>query len=145
MLPLVIAVLLVLSPPAFQDHSSAPVAKAPVVTVKGPTIVAFFPVTQSELDNDKDGQLSEAYDDFQYYAGSMGKELEKKGIAFDFITEPSFQLVIGKTVTTFRPKKGDCGFYLIAPGKEPLIEHGVMTKVELVQLADRYFKQPRSK
>jgi hypothetical protein len=38
--------------------------KQPIVVVAGPTIVAFFPVTKTELQ--KDADTNEALDDFQF-------------------------------------------------------------------------------
>jgi hypothetical protein len=33
----------------------------------------------------------------------------------------------------------DAGYYFIAPGKKPHVEHGVMTDEDLVDVARKYF------
>jgi len=39
----------------------------------------------------------------------------------------------------FRPAKGNVGYYLIVPGKNPRIEYGIMTSTDLLQVANDYF------
>ncbi len=112
--------------------------KQPVVVVRGPTIVAFFePVTQAELEKDPD--LNETFADFQLYATSVRAPLRKAGIGFHELYAHSFRLRVGNRLTTFRAIKGDVGYYLIAPGKKPRIEYGVITDSDLLQVANAYF------
>jgi hypothetical protein len=100
--------------------------KRPVIVVRGPTVVAFFEsVPHAQLDKDPD--TNEALADFQFYARNVRAQLRKEGIQFHKIYAHSFQLHIGNKVTTFRPVKVDVGYYLVAPGKKPRIEYGVMT------------------
>jgi hypothetical protein len=46
---------------------------------------------------------------------------------------------MGKAATTFKPTKVDVGYYLVAPGRKPRVEYGVMTDADLLQVADEYF------
>jgi hypothetical protein len=118
----------------------APVAaeKQPVVVVRGPTVVAFFePVPQVKLEKDPDA--NEALADFQLYAASLRAPLRKAGIEFHELYAHSFRLRVGNRLTTFRPIKADVGCYLVAPGKKPRIEYGVMTDSDLLQVANTYF------
>jgi hypothetical protein len=109
----------------------------PVVAIAGPTIVAFFPVTKAELQ--KDADTNEALADFQFYAKQVREPLKKAGIEFSEVYARSFRVRIGQETTVFRPVKGGVGYYLIAPGKKPRIEHGVMTNGDLLQVANEYF------
>jgi hypothetical protein len=54
--------------------------KQPVVVVTGPSIIAFFPVTKAELQNDAD--TNEALADFQFYAKQVREPLQRTGIKF---------------------------------------------------------------
>ncbi len=112
--------------------------KQPVIVVQGPTVVAFFgPVPRSKPDKDPDA--NEALADFQLYATNVRAPLRKAGIEFHELYAHSFQLRDGNKLTTFRPIKIDVGYYLVAPGKKPRIEYGVMTDADLMQLAHEYF------
>jgi hypothetical protein len=120
--------------------TAAPVAaeKQPVVVVRGPTVVAFFePVPQAKLEKDPDANESLA--DFQLYARNARAPLSRAGIEFHELYTHSFRLRIGNKLTTFRPIKADVGYYLVAPGKKPRIEYGVMTDSDLLQVANTYF------
>ena len=112
--------------------------KQPVIVVRGPTVVAFFePVPNAQLGKNPDA--SEALADFQFYARNVREPFRKAGIEFHEVYAHSFRLREGKRLTTFRPGKADVGYYLIAPGKKPRIEYGVMTDADLMQLAQEYF------
>jgi hypothetical protein len=115
--------------------------KQPLVVVGGPTIVAFFPpVTDAELQ--KDADTNESLADFQLYATRVREPLKKAGIDFHELYAHSFRLRVGKVVTTVRPVKVDVGYYIVAPGKAPRIEYGVMTDADLLQVANEYFGRP---
>jgi hypothetical protein len=111
--------------------------KQPIVVVAAPTIVAFFPVTKTELQ--KDADTNEALADFQFYAKQAREPLKKTGIEFQEVYAQSFRVRIGQEATVFRPAKGNAGYYLIVPGKKPRIEYGVMTSADLLQVANEYF------
>ena len=88
---------------------------------------------------EKDPDANEALADFQLYAESLRAPLRKAGIEFHELYANSFQLRDGKRLTTFRPIKANVGYYLVAPGKKPRIEYGVMTDSDLLQVANKYF------
>jgi len=115
--------------------------KQPVVVVHGPTVVAFFePVAQAKLEKDPD--TNEALGDFQLYAANLREPLRREGIEFHELYAYSFRVCVGNRSTTFRSVKGNVGYYLVAPGKKPRIEYGVMTDVDLLQVANEYFGIP---
>ncbi len=115
--------------------------KPPIIVVEGRTVVAFFPPA-SKPELDKDSDLNEALADFQVYAERVREPLKKARVQFHELYTLSFQVRQGKTVTTFRPAKGDVGYYLVVPGKKPRIEYGVMTDTDLLQIANEYFGIP---
>ena len=121
--------------PATANH------KQRTIVVSDKTIIAFFPaVTKAELDKDPD--TNEALSDFQYYAGAVRERLKKERILFHELYTYSFRLRVGKTLSTFRPAKIQVGYYFVAPGKKPRIEYGVMTDVDLLNVAHEYFGTP---
>ncbi|HEY5028540.1 MAG TPA: hypothetical protein VIK39_09050 [Candidatus Angelobacter sp.] len=123
--------------------SFAPAAaeKKPLVVVHGPTVVAFFePVTRAKLEKDPD--TNEALADFELYARKAREPLRKAGIEFHELYAHSFRLRVGNRLITFKPVKVDVGYYLITPGKLPRIEYGVMTDIDLLQVANEYFGIP---
>lgn len=120
-----------------QASSVAAAEKQPVVVVTGPTIIAFFPLMQAALQ--KDADTNEGLADFQLYAKQVHEPLKEAGIEFSEIYTHSFRVRIGQDASVFRPAKGNAGYYLIAPGKKPRIEYGVMTDSDLLQVAREYF------
>ena len=109
----------------------------PLFDVHGPTVVAFFPpVTQAEM---SDGETDESLDDFQFYAKSAHSHLAKAGVDFHEVFAHSFRVRLGTKTITFHPAKLDVGYYLVAPGKKPHVEYGVMTDTDLLHLAGEYF------
>jgi hypothetical protein len=112
--------------------------KQTVVVISGPTVIAFFPlVTPAELNNDPD--TNEALADFQFCAKSVRKPLHNMGVSFEEIYGPSFRVQVGARITTFRPGKVNVGYYFAAPNRKPRIEYGVLTGVDLRQIASEYF------
>ena len=109
-----------------------------VIAVHGPTIVAFFPpVTRTELQKDPD--TNETLADFRLYATRVREPLKKSGIEFYELYAHSFRIRVGKAITTFRPPKEQVGYYLVAPGKKPRIEYGVISDLDLLDIAHEYF------
>lgn len=119
----------------------APVAaaeKQPIVVVRGPTVVAFCqPMTQAELE--KNADANEALADFQLYAKQVREPLKKEGIEFHELYASSFRLRFDERLARFKPVKADIGYYLVAPGKKPRGEYGVMTDTDLLGVAKEYF------
>jgi hypothetical protein len=107
----------------------------PVFSVAGPTIVAFFPLTDAELKSD---DTNEALGDFQYYVGQVEKPLQRRGIKLYQSYAASFQLKLETGTEAFTPKDRGCGYYFVAPGQKPHIEYGVMTGDDLLHEARKY-------
>jgi len=111
--------------------------KEPLVEVRGPTVVAFLgPVKQDELEKNPD--TNEALVDFQLCANHVHNRLMEAGIEFHILYGHSFRLRVGQRLTTFRSAKG-VGYYLVEPSKKPRIDYGVMTDLDLLKVAKKYF------
>ncbi len=112
--------------------------KIPIVVVKGPSVIAFFsPVTEADLN--KDDEANEALSDFQYYLQGAKPRLEKAGIKVHELYAKSFTVKLPSSTTTFKPQETEVGYYFISPGKKPRIQYGVMTDVDLLDVATEYF------
>src|SRR5215813_14430626 len=104
--------------------------------IRRPTVIAFFPpVSEQELSDGHNDSLAH----FQYSANEARKPLHDAGITFIENYAESFRIRLAKAVNTFRPEKIKVGYYLIAPGKEPRIEYGVLTEDDLLKIAREYF------
>jgi hypothetical protein len=111
--------------------------RLPEVNVRRPTVIAFFaPVTQEELS--KDADTNEALADFQAYAKSVRRPLKDAGIDYKELYTHAFRVRTGYRVSNFHPAK-DVGYFLIAPGKKPRVQYGVMTDGDLLEVATEYF------
>ena len=124
---------------AFVTSQGAPTVPAPISVVRS-TIIAFFP-PMSEADLKADPDANEALADFQFYASHVREPMRKAGIDFHALRVRSFRVGVGSQITTFRPNV-KVGYYLIAPGKKPRVEYGVMSASDLMEIASAYFGVP---
>jgi len=108
----------------------------PVVRVRGATIIAFFP--PPEAADDADGGANESLDDFRFYAEQVRQPLSRAGVNFQVLYARSLRVRLGTGTILFHTK-GGVGYYLISPGKKPLVQYGVMTDSDLLLVAKRYF------
>jgi hypothetical protein len=72
-----------------------------------PNIIAFFPITQADVDSSEDA--GEAPSDFDYHVSMAEKRLRRAGIAIRVVNARSFQIRTGKKTVTFQPKKSEIG------------------------------------
>ncbi len=114
--------------------AAAAPAESPLIVIKQATVIAFFTPVGAQADPDS----SEALSDFQVYARKVRKPLAERGIVFRELYVPSFRVRNGIRATLFRPRTG-VGYYFVAPGKKPRISYGVMTDLDLLDMADEYF------
>jgi len=96
-------------------------------------VIAFFD-TQGGRGFDTEVVL----DDFQFYAAQVREKLKKAGVSFEQVYSRDFRVEVGKKRRTFRAVKM-VGYFFAAPGKKPLIEYGVMTDADLMQLVRDHF------
>ena len=128
-------VIVVVAGLAGSSLSPQRVSQVPVLEIHGATIIAFFPPGSNRGGSD---DANEALSDFQFYANRVKKPLSGMGVDFKELYVRSFRVHLGKGALIFHPKE-DVGYYLIAPGKRPHVEYGVMTDADLMLVAKRYF------
>ena len=121
----------------FTDEADGSV-KSPF-PVYGPTIIAFFPITQAEVDKDADG--SEALSDYQYYLFLMMQPLHDAHIHVYQSYDPTFQVQVDGQLITFHSKKVKYGYgyYFIEPGKAPHVVTEMMAQDDFRDEAKKYF------
>ena len=113
----------------------------PTFVIERPTIIAFFPpMTDAELDKNPD--MNEVLGDFQLYASQASPGLKKAGVDFKVATALRFRVNNGGVVTTFKTGKIKVGYYFVAPGKPAHVEYGVMTDIDMLARAKKYFDMP---
>ena len=112
-------------------------SQIPTIEIQQDTVIAFY--TPAPMSVDPNADSNEALSDFQFYAESVQQPLGKLRIDFKVLYVRSFRLHFNGRNTEFRPKSDTAGYYLIAPGRKPLIEYGVMTDADLLLVAKRYF------
>ncbi len=128
------------NPSRSESSASRESADKQVVLITGPTLIGFFPkVSQGDVDADQD--LAEVLSDFQYHLGGAREHLQKKGVSVYELYTSEIRIQEVGAVRTFVPDHGrvDLGFYLVSPGREPLVMYGVMTDVDLLIAAHQYF------
>jgi hypothetical protein len=105
-----------------------------VFEISQPTIIAFYPpIHQAEANDD------EVLADFQFYASRALAPLKKAGIQFHEVYAISFQVRERGKTRSFTAGKAGVGYYMIAPGRAPHVEPGVMTDEDLYVVARKYF------
>ncbi|MGD0799911.1 MAG: hypothetical protein ABR906_01210 [Terracidiphilus sp.] len=132
----IVWILVVLAFAAVTGNAQNNATPMPVFAIHQPTIIAFFPITQAGV---KSGDNNEALSDFDYYISIAEARLQSAGIEIHVVNERLFQIKVGKKTVHIQPKINETGYYLIAPGKEPHIEYGVMTDIDLCDAAHKYF------
>lgn len=117
-----------------QSHSQSP----PLFVIHGPTILAFFyPMTQADAESGEGD--AEALNDFDFYAEKVQSRLKQAGVDFHEVDARSFRIRTGGRVRTFRTGQVGIGYYFISPGREPHVERGVMTDLDMLAVARKYF------
>ena len=111
--------------------------KRPVIEVQKPSIVAFYPPL-SASDAEKPEEI-ESLSDFRLSIEGARKSLRAAGIEIHEVYSTSFRIRVGAKTTSFHPTEDGVGYYLIAPGKPPSVEYGVMTDADLIHVAKQYF------
>ena len=125
-----------------------PVASVEKVDVKtfqisGPTIIAFFPTTQAEIDKDANGpdEENETLGDFQNYLFEMMQPLQDAHIRVEESYEPAFRVEVDGKLITFNAKaiKYGYGYYFLEPGNAPHVVTDMLTDGDFQQESKDYF------
>jgi hypothetical protein len=133
--------------PAFDTAAQASVAAASPardsmwVTVRGPTLVAFWPANAVAA-LDSGGASASALDDFGYYLSAADSGLRSLGVRVVNVGGRTFHVVAGAATTSFSvpPDSSDIGYYLVAPGRAPEVYYGVQTDTDLLDAARQYIR-----
>jgi hypothetical protein len=121
--------------------SVAPAEKAvgEIFQIAGPTIIAFFPTTQSEVD--KDADANETLSDFQNYLYEMKQPLQDAHIKVEQSYADAFQVEVDGKLIPFNAKavESGYGYYFIEPGKTSHVVTDMMTDEDFQQVSKEYF------
>ncbi|HXE08525.1 MAG TPA: hypothetical protein VN612_11545 [Acidobacteriaceae bacterium] len=129
---MVFASLCFAAPPA-KARVAAP---APMFVVRQPTIIAFFSLKPGDL---QDPDIRDSYRDFQRYVASAKQQLERHGVKVEQAISTSFSVKLGTHTMRFTPVRRQCGYYFLAPGRQPQVAYGVISDDDIVRGAQRYF------
>lgn len=109
-----------------------------IIVIKKPTVIAYFNITQKEVDKNED--VSEALSDFQIYTERATARLKTMNITLHQRYGPSFRIRVGGKVKLVPVSKGDHGYYFVTPTKPAKIFESVGTDEDIVRSAAKYFK-----
>jgi len=121
---------------------AAPPAKTPATPatptfiVKQPTIIAFFSLKPGDL---TDPDTKESYSEFRHYVASAKQQLQRHGVRVEQAIGTSFSVQVGTRKVRFTPVRRQCGYYFLAPGRQPQVAYGVISDDDIVRGAQRYF------
>jgi hypothetical protein len=123
--------------------AAAAVDRHPPDTIRiiGPTVIAYFAVTQAEVD--ADAEAMEALADFQHYLPSMERRLAACGVNVAETYRTVF-LRHGEAVERFAPSAREVrvGYWMMRPGFPDRTLDGVHTDADLLAEAAEYFGLP---
>lgn len=110
--------------------------------IAGPTVVAFFAVTEAEIE--ADDVAMEALSVFQYHLPAMERGLAGCGVTLLETYASSVHLVRGGRVELLHPRElpSPAGYLMIDDGRPAEILEGMYTDADLFRSAVAYFGLP---
>ena len=138
-------------PPPVRADPARPAVASPAIVrdstwveVTGPTLIAFYPPGASTAIDAGDDEAT-ALDDFGYHLASAIDSLRALGVRVESVGSRVLHVVQGGRTTVFTVPRdsADIGYYLVAPGQAPVVYHGVMADVDLIDAAQRYLHAAR--
>lgn len=111
--------------PAPQRAPSDTAGDSLVINVDRPTVVAYFAVSQAEMDSEPGGE--EVLSDFQFYLPLARDSLAKLGVAFHAQTGDTVLYREGGVVKRWSRQRdsAEVGYVFFAPGSAPRAKYGV--------------------
>jgi len=111
------------------------------ILLRGPTVIAFFAATQSQIDADSGGGITTALDDFEWYLPKVTPVLRAHGVAFVDSNKDTLQLVplSGPERRFVARDSVRVGYILWRPAHESRVFWGVMTDMDLICASREYF------
>jgi uncharacterized protein YdhG (YjbR/CyaY superfamily) len=111
-------------------------------------VVVFFTISQQEYDllpKDTDSGVDEVLDDFNYYAGLAADSMKQAGyetmITGSRYIQIKFNNSTFKTFDRLESKENIVGCILSDGIKEPKIEYGVLTDLDLISIFNDFNKE----
>jgi hypothetical protein len=109
--------------------------------------VVFFSISQEEYDSipeDDDSGLDEVLSDFNFYAGEVADTLRSLGFETMITGSRFIQLKLdngeSRTFDRFNNAEHIVGYIFTDGVKEPLVEYGVSTDVDIISSFDAFIK-----
>jgi hypothetical protein len=115
------------APDVHQRSPTGPDTAAAPIQVDRPVLVAFFAVTQAQVDSSDD--IGEALSDFQHYLPGIKSGLDSIGVALrEQYTDTVRYIANGRAQLWVPPKESaDVGYLLLRPDGEPSVLYAVAT------------------
>ena len=108
-----------------------------VIEIRGPTLLAHFPVTQAAVDSSPD--LGEALTDFQYHLDRSRDFLAQMGIAVEERYTPVVRYRVERQlIRSVPPADSVVAYVFVAPDRPTRTHYGVVTDADLRALAARF-------
>ncbi len=113
------------------------------VIISVPTILAYFPITQKEIDEDTTGGLIEALSDFQIYLSYTSDYLKENGIKIVEEYGDTIRYRLDNIAYALAPRKDSdgLGYLFLAPNKKPEKHFNVMSDEDIIEIAEKYFNK----
>jgi hypothetical protein len=111
--------------------------------ISGPTVLAYFSISQRDVENDTNYRQLEALADFQHYINNTRGYLSKNGIELSTNYKDTIKYRSNNIPEIFAPKGRlhDVGYIFLDSNKEQEVYYGVMTDYELLSYVERFFKR----
>jgi len=121
------------------DGAAAGAAAGNAIEVRGPTLIAFFPLVDTERAEEMQDQI-DMLDDFYHHLNSAGETLGAAGVTIHVRPAGEIRIIDGDRARVLTPPSdgSDIGYYMVAPGRDPRLVVGVYTDVDLIEAAGRH-------
>jgi hypothetical protein len=106
-------------------------------------VIAFFPVTDSQLEQDKDG-LNESYSDFLFYALTAAKHYRNTPIDVEINTDAAFRVVTAQGEKVL-PGRLAVGYCFVTPEGIVHMEDQLLVSDDIYAMVRKYLLRPRGK
>lgn len=112
------------------------------IVLRGPTVIAFFAVTQAEVDDDSSSNIATVLDDFTWYLPKVEPVLRTHSVSLVESYRDTIHIVAprGPLLRIVPRDSVRVGYIFWRAGREPLITLGVRTDMDLICLARKYFE-----
>jgi hypothetical protein len=106
-----------------------------VYEIAGPTVIAFLDYANGRTQPG----FNDALADFQWFLRRLHERLDQSVIRVQECYQPSFEIRLAGKQQYFKVGKEGVGYYLVAPGTDPRVEHEIVTDNDLIEIMEKYF------